>query len=171
MIPTSALMQDSTTTFPALGKNIKALLVWPNIPSSYWAFSGMMELLPEKVVMPPLGLITLAALCPAEWTMRLVDEAVEDLTDDDIRWADLVMVGGMEVQKAGIHEVLDRARRLGRRTIVGGPYASNDPERLLALADHVVVGEPDEVFGKIAADLESGTAKRQYEITDRKSVV
>ena len=98
--------------------------------------------------MPPLGLITVAALCPPEWTLRLVDEAVEDLTDDDLRWADLVMVGGMEVQKAGMQEILARARRLGRRTIVGGPYASSEPERMLALADHVVVGEPDEVFAR-----------------------
>jgi radical SAM superfamily enzyme YgiQ (UPF0313 family) len=168
MIPTAALSQESK--FPPLGKKIKALLVWPPFPNSFWAFNGMLELLPEKVVMPPLGLVTVAALCPAEWTMRLVDEGVEDLTDDDLRWADLVMVGGMEVQKAGIHEVLVRARRLGRRTIVGGPYASNEPERLLALADHVVVGEPDEVFGEIAADLEAGTAKRHYEVTDKPDV-
>jgi radical SAM superfamily enzyme YgiQ (UPF0313 family) len=170
MIPTAAPLQDSTSTFPPLGKNIKALLVWPKIPSSYWAFSGMMELLPEKVVMPPLGLITLAALCPGEWTMRLVDEAVDDLTDDDIRWADLVMVGGMEVQKSGMHDVLVRARRLGRRTIVGGPYTSSEPVRMLAQSDHVVVGEPDEVFGEIAAALEAGTAKRLYEITDKPDV-
>ena len=170
MIPAVAPVQDSATTFPPLGKNIRALLVWPKIPSSYWAFSGMMELLPEKVVMPPLGLITLAALCPTDWTMRLVDEAVEDLTDDDIRWADLVMVGGMEVQKGGMHDVLVRARRLGRRTIVGGPYASSEPQRMLALSDHVVAGEPDEVFGEIAADLEAGTAKRLYEITDKPDV-
>jgi radical SAM superfamily enzyme YgiQ (UPF0313 family) len=65
---------------------------------------------------------------------------------------------------------LGRARRLGRRTIVGGPYASSEPERMLALADHVVVGEPDEVFGEIAADLEAGTAKRHYAITDKPDV-
>src|SRR5271157_5562263 len=111
MVPTAALTQDSAPTLPPLGKDIKALLVWPKIPNSFWAFSGMLELLPEKVVMPPLGLITVAALCPEEWTLRLVDEAVEDLTDDDLRWADLVMVGGMEVQKAGMQEVLARARR------------------------------------------------------------
>ena len=170
MIPTAALSQEAAQTFPPLGKKIKALLVWPKIPNSFWAFSGMLELLPEKVVMPPLGLITLAALCPPEWTLRLVDEAVEDLTDDDLRWADLVMVGGMEVQKAGMQEILARARRLGRRTIVGGPYASSEPERMLALADHVVVGEPDEVFAEIAAALEAGTAKRHYEITDKPDV-
>src|SRR5271157_1057204 len=114
MIPAVDLRVEAAQAFPPLGDKVNALLVWPKIPNSFWAFSGMLELLPEKVVMPPLGLITVAALCPTEWTLRLVDEAVEELTDLDLRWADLVMVGGMEVQKAGMHEVLARARRLGR---------------------------------------------------------
>ncbi len=170
MVPEVADRREALPSFPPLGRKIKALLVWPKIPKSFWGFGGMLELLSEKVVMPPLGLITVASLCPAEWTMRLVDEGLEELTDDDLRWADLVMVGGMEVQKEGIREALVRARRLGRRTIVGGPYASSQPERMLAVADHVVVGEPDEVFGQIAAALESGTAERLYEIIDKPDV-
>ena len=169
MVPAAAI-QEGPQWFPPLGKKINALLVWPDIPNSFWKFSGMLELLSEKVVMPPLGLITVAALCPSDWNLRLVDEGRENLTDDDLGWADLVMVGGMEVQKEGIRSALARARRLGRRTIVGGPYASSQPERMLALADHVVVGEPDEVFGEIAAALESGTAQRLYEITDKPDV-
>ena len=127
----------------------------------------MVELLPEKTVMPPLGLITVAALCPKEWTVRLVDQAVEDLSDDDILWADLVMVGAMTVQKEGLEAVLARARSLGRRTMVGGPFASGEPGRMLEIADHVVVGEPDEAFLDIAKDLEDGTARRLYEIADK----
>jgi radical SAM superfamily enzyme YgiQ (UPF0313 family) len=170
MISAAAVRQEGPQAFPPLGKRIKALLVWPKIPNSFWSFNGMLELLSEKVVMPPLGLITIAALCPPQWILRLVDEGLEDLTDEDLRWADLVMVGGMEVQKEGIRDALARARRWGRRTIVGGPYASSQPERMLALADHVVVGEPDEVFAGIAADMESGTAKRLYKITDKPDV-
>jgi radical SAM superfamily enzyme YgiQ (UPF0313 family) len=118
-------------------------MVWPKIPTSFWTFTGMIQVLPEKAVMPPLGLITVAALCPKEWTVRLIDQAVEDLGDADILWADLVMLSAMRVQKEGLEEVLARARRLGRRTIVGGPHASVEPEEMLKLADHVVVGEPD----------------------------
>ncbi len=162
--------RDAEGTFPPLGKDLKALLVWPRIPNSFWTFTGMMELLPEKVVMPPLGLITVAALCPESWTLRLVDQCVEELTDEDILWADLVMVSAMTVQRDGLQEVLARARRLGRRTIVGGPYASGEPARMLAIADHVVAGEPDEVFGDIARDLEEGTARRLYEIPDKPDV-
>src|ERR1035441_9206476 len=62
------------------------------------------------------------------------------------------------------------ARALGKRTMIGGPYASTDPQVLLPLADHVVVGEPDEVFDGIATDLERGCAKRLYVITDKPDI-
>jgi radical SAM superfamily enzyme YgiQ (UPF0313 family) len=170
MIPTAGPPPEASQTFPPLGKKVKALLVWPKIPNNFWTFHGMLELIPEKSVMPPLGLITVAALCPPEWTIRLVDEAVEDLTDEHLRWADLIMVGGMQVQKAGMVKVLERARRLGRRTMVGGPFASSEPGRLLPLADHLVAGEPDEVFPEIARHLEEGTARRHYEIVEKPDV-
>jgi len=162
-----SLQPEAAPAFPALGKRIKTLMVWPKIPDSFWTFTGMMRLLREKVVMPPLGLITVAALCPQGWDIRLIDQGVEDLCDADILWADLVMVSGMRVQRTGLEEVLTRARSLGRRTMVGGPYASGDPEALLKLADHVVVGEPDEVFDLIAKDLEEGSARRLYRVENK----
>ncbi|PYV19788.1 MAG: B12-binding domain-containing radical SAM protein [Acidobacteria bacterium] len=166
----SSSCDDHTAAFPPLGKGIKALMVWPDFPGSFWSFAGMMEMLDEKVVMPPLGLVTVAALCPKDWTIRLIDQQVDEVSDDDILWADLVMVSGMRVQRKGLEEILARARRLGRRTIVGGPYASGEPEVLLELADHVVAGEPDEVFDEIARDLENGTAKRLYTIEEKPDV-
>ena len=130
----------------------------------------MIDLIPEETIHPPLGLLTVAALCPKNWTLGLIDRSFEDLEDKDLLWADLIMVSGMRVQKDDIRETLRRARALGKRTIVGGPYASSEPDTLLQLADHVVVGEPDEVFGEIAADLERGSAKRIYEISDKPDV-
>jgi len=168
--PESSSQLETLPAFPPLGKRIKALMVWPKIPTSFWTFTGMIQVLPEKAVMPPLGLITVAALCPKEWSVRLIDQAVEDVRDADILWADLVMLSAMRVQKEGLEEVLARARRLGRRTIVGGSYASSEPDEVLKLADHVVVGEPDEVFHQIARDLEDGTAKRLYKIEEKPDV-
>ena len=158
------------SSFPPLGKQVRVLMVWPDFPPSFWSFAGMMQLLDERVLMPPLGLITVAALCPKEWTLRLVDEQVEKVSDEDILWADLVMVSGMRVQRKGMEEALARARRLGRRTLVGGPYASGEPEALLQVADHVVAGEPDEVFGEIARDFENGRAKRLYQVEEKPDV-
>src|SRR5689334_3960163 len=110
--------------FDPLGNNIKALLVWPRFPDSFWSFSRMLDLLPQAVLHPPLGLITVAALCPKNWTLRLIDQNLERLLDNEILWADIVMVGGMRVQSEAMRDVLHRARVLGKRTIVGGPYAS-----------------------------------------------
>jgi radical SAM superfamily enzyme YgiQ (UPF0313 family) len=81
-----------------------------------------------------------------------------------------VMVSGMRVQKADIRDTLLRARALGKRTIIGGPFASSEPELLLRLADHVVVGEPDEVFPEIASDLERGSARRLYVVKEKPDV-
>jgi len=153
-----------------LGSVLNVLLVWPRFPSSFWSFDGILDLVPIKTDQPPLGLLTVGALCPKTWTLKLIDRSFEELLDTDILWADLVMVSGMRVQKDDIRETLSRARALGRRTMVGGPFASSEPELLLRLADHVVVGEPDEVFPEIAADIERGTAKRLYVIEDKPDV-
>jgi radical SAM superfamily enzyme YgiQ (UPF0313 family) len=170
-------MNAATTLNPAtegefapLGREIKALLVWPRIPSSFWSFAGVMKLIPEMAVMPPLGLVTVAAMCPPHWKLRLIDEAIEEVTDEDFLWADLVMVSAMLVQMENVAKVLGRARTLGRRTIIGGPAASSVPEMLLDFADHVVVGEPEDSFAQIMNDLEAGTAKRLYEVKDKPSI-
>ena len=73
-------------------------------------------MLPEAAITPPLGLITVAALCPASWSLRLLDHAVDNIRDADYQWADLVMVSSMHAQRADTHAVLARARELGRRT-------------------------------------------------------
>jgi len=127
-------------------------------------------MIPERSLMPPLGLITVAALCPKQWDIRLLDQAFEELSDKDLLWADLVMVSAMDVQRVEVRKTLERASKLGRRTMIGGPYASSDPETLLPLADHVVVGEPDEIFHEIARDLEDGSARRLYRVTEKPDV-
>ncbi|MGD0008261.1 MAG: B12-binding domain-containing radical SAM protein [Terriglobia bacterium] len=168
----SALTEERSdlNTFPPLGEAIKVLMVWPRFPPSFWSFAAMMDLLREETIHPPLGLLTLAALCPKSWKLRLIDRSFEALHDRDILWADLVMVSGMSVQRDDIRQTLLRARTLGKRTMIGGSYASSEPDTVLPLADHVVVGEPDEVFDRIAADLERGSAQRLYVIHDKPDV-
>ena len=155
------------TSLPALGSNIKVLMVWPSFPPSFWGFEGVLQMIPERAMTPPLGLITVAALCPATWQIRLIDHAFEELRDEDLKWADLVMVSAMHAQRADALTVLARARNLNRRTFVGGPWASTDPEAVLLAADHVMVGEAEEAFPGIAAALENGTAQALYRIVDK----
>jgi radical SAM superfamily enzyme YgiQ (UPF0313 family) len=154
-------------SLPPLGPEINVLMVWPSFPPSFWGFEGVLEMIPERAMTPPLGLITVAALCPATWKIRLIDRAFEELTDDGLAWADLVMVSAMHAQRADALEVLGRARALGKRTFVGGPWASTDPEAALLASDHVMVGEAEEAFPSIAAALENGTAQALYRIVDK----
>jgi radical SAM superfamily enzyme YgiQ (UPF0313 family) len=161
---------EEIMSFPPLGPAIKVLMVWPRFPASFWSLGEVTEIVPERSLVPPLGLITVAALCPREWKIRLVDLAFEELSDEDLLWANLVMVSAMEVQREGVRETLERASKLNRRTMIGGPFASSEPQLLLPLADHVVVGEPDEIFEGIARDLEGGTARRLYGVTEKPDV-
>src|SRR5450631_1989508 len=122
--------------FPPLGSNLNVLMVWPRFPPSFWGFEGVLEMIPERSMTPPLGLITVAALCPPTWKIRLIDRAFEELSNEDLLWSDLVMVSAMHAQRADTLAVLAQARSLGRRTFIGGPWASSEPELLLLEADH-----------------------------------
>ncbi len=140
---------------------MRVLLVNPDYPETYWSLRQLLPLVRRRWLVAPLGLLTVAALLPEEWEFRLVDLAVEPLGDDDLRWADVVMLTGMLVQRASLHAVLARCRRLGVRTVVGGPYASAMPQEL-SDADHLVLGEAEEILAQLAADLEADRAQRIY---------
>jgi radical SAM superfamily enzyme YgiQ (UPF0313 family) len=163
----TVLPQTQQKAFPPLGSNLKVLLVWPKFPPSFWGFEGVLQMLPEAAMTPPLGLITVAALCPPEWTLRLLDHAFDEVRDEDLRWADLVMVSAMHAQRADAVDVCRRAKAVGTRTFVGGPWASSDPAAVQLEADHVMVGEAEEVFASIARELELGTARALYRVDDK----
>jgi len=156
--------------FPPLGRNLNVLLVWPKFPPSFWGFENALKITPEAAMTPPLGLITLAALCPPTWTLKLLDHAFDRITDDDLRSADLVMVSAMHAQKADAVAILRRARVLGTRTFIGGPWASSEPDVVRLEADHVMVGEAEEVFSDIAQALENGTAQNMYRVTAKPDI-
>jgi len=95
-----------------------------------------------KALLPPLGLITVAALLPQEWQLRLVDLNVEPLKEQMWGWADLVMLSGMIIQRQNLLALIREAKARGKTVVVGGPYASSLPEEVLeAGADFVVRGE------------------------------
>ena len=159
-----------TASLPPLGQNLNVLLVWPKFPPSFWGFEGALKMMPEGAITPPLGLITVAALCPPTWTLKLLDHAFDEITDEDLRCADLVMVSAMHAQRADALAILRRARALRTRTFIGGPWASSEPDVVRLEADHVMVGEAEEVFPGIAVALENGTAQSIYRVTDKPDI-
>jgi radical SAM superfamily enzyme YgiQ (UPF0313 family) len=149
---------------------VKALLVWPRFPRSYWGQEYTLEIIGKGAVLPPLGLLTVAALLPRSWDLRLVDLNVGELEESDLAWADLVMVSGMRIQRASFHEVVGRARAAGKRVVAGGPYVSTSPEEVLEV-DHVVIGEAEDVLPELARALEAGAAvPRRWQASGRPDV-
>ena len=171
ILPLRAISSERrTVSFPPLGRNLKVLLVWPKFPPSFWGFEGALTIMPECAMTPPLGLVTVAALCPTTWTLKLLDHAFDEITDEDLKCADLVMVSAMHAQRVDALSILRRSRMLGTRTFIGGPWASSEPDVVRLEADHVMVGEAEEVFSGIAQALEDGTAQSMYRVTDKPDI-
>ena len=121
---------------------MNVLLVYPLFPVTYWGFQYGLQLIGKRASLPPLGLATVAALLPESCRARLVDLNVRALRDDDLRWADVVLTGGLLIQVESILEVVEQARAFGRPVAVGGPVPTTSPE-LFGDADVVFRGEAE----------------------------
>src|SRR5690606_2925288 len=70
----------------------RILMIYPRFNAgSFWNYKATCELAGARHPAAPLGLITVAALLPSEWEIRLVDLNTGDLAEGDLAWADLVM--------------------------------------------------------------------------------
>lgn len=145
------------------------LLVHPAFPKTYWGMEYARLLTGRSALLPPLGLLTVAALLPSDWSVRLLDMSVEPLLDEDLNWADVVFVGAMQIQKKSFHEVIRRAHSLGKTVIVGGAYPTTEPEAA-GDADCVVIGESEELIGPLCRDIACGTIKPRYKAINRPNV-
>ena len=122
------------------------------------SFSHSCDNMGAQSFAPPLGLITVAALLPDDWEVRLVDLNCSELSEDDWSWADTVLLSGMLLQGPGLLALLREARERGKFMACGGPYVSSVPGPALeAGADVLVRGEAESVRDEI---LEAITARR-----------
>src|SRR5262249_38924426 len=106
----------------------RVLLIYPRFASeTFWNFAEACELVGAHYPASPLRLITVAAMRPPHWEVRLADRNTEDLTDSDFAWADMVMTGGMLPQQADTLVLIELCRRHDRPVVVGGPDATSSP--------------------------------------------
>ena len=144
---------------------MRLLLINPKFPESFWSFRWAIdEVLPQtRAVNPPLGLATLAALCPDDWQVEIIDENIESvpLAPD----ADLIGVCGMGVQFRRQADLLTYYRNQGYATVAGGSNASLCPEDYVDLADTVIAGEAEYIWKEFCRDTESGHPKALYHET------
>jgi radical SAM superfamily enzyme YgiQ (UPF0313 family) len=140
---------------------MNVLLIYPEVPDTFWSFKHALKFLHKKAGSPPVGLLTVAAMLPKEWNKRLVDLQVTKLTEKDLAWADIAMISAMTVQRKSAHEVIARCRKAGITTVAGGPLFTIE-HHLFPDVDHFVLNEAELTLAPFLADLENGCAQRVY---------
>ena len=121
---------------------MRVLLVYPQFPKTFWSYEKVLELVDRKVLLPPLGLVTVAAILPQEWEFKLVDQNIRPVQVEEWQWADLVILSAMIVQKDDMQDLIVRAHNYGKPVLVGGPYPTALPEEMRAAgADFLVLDE------------------------------
>jgi radical SAM superfamily enzyme YgiQ (UPF0313 family) len=124
---------------------LRCLLVHPAFDSespSFWNFKQSCTLLGAHTLMPPIGLVTAAAILPQIWNFRLRDLNVSPISEEDWEWADLVCVGGMLTQHPSAQATLREAKSREKFVVVGGSGATNRPDDYPE-ADALVLGEAE----------------------------
>ncbi len=140
---------------------MRVLLVYPRNPDTFWSFKHVLPFVSKKAAFPPLGLLTVAAMLPRAWTLELIDLNVSDLDDEPLRRADYIFLSGMIVHRDSAHEIATRCAALGKTVVAGGPLFTtgyrNFPE-----IPHFVLGEAEDLIGRLVADMERGTLAPCY---------
>ncbi len=142
-----------------MSKNV--LLVHPEFPATYWSFEHALPFVDKKASLPPLGLLTVAAMLPADYQARLVDLNVSPLALEDLLWADLVFISAMIVQKRSFDQVTALCREHGKPVVAGGPYPISMFEQIEGV-DHFVLDEAELTLPRFLRDLEEGRPQRVY---------
>jgi radical SAM superfamily enzyme YgiQ (UPF0313 family) len=156
----------------SLDRRKKILLVNPEAPASYWGLQGAAWFLGAKAAYAPLPLLTLAALLPDDWEIKLIDMNVQRLRLRQLLWADEVWLTAMIAQKESLTAVLARCARLGIPTRVGGPFASASPDaKELSQASSLFIGEAESgIINQLIEDTRDGTCRKIYRSAERPSL-
>jgi radical SAM superfamily enzyme YgiQ (UPF0313 family) len=137
------------------------LLVYPEFPDTFWSFKHALKFIHRKASTPPLGLLTVAAMLPADWDLHLVDLNVDSLTQKDLQAADYVFISGMTIQYEAALAVVKRCQAAGVKVVAGGPLFTMEPE-LFPEVDHFVLNEAELTLPPFLKDLANGCALRFY---------
>ena len=137
------------------------LMVYPEMPTTYWGFEYVLEFIDKKASIPPLGLLTVAALLPEDYKVTLVDMNVSPLNREMIETSDMVFISAMIIQKRSFEEVVRLCKDCGKPVVAGGPYAICSHEKIRGV-DHFVLDEAELTLPVFLEDFEAGCAKKLY---------
>ena len=141
------------TESQADGKAGKILFVFPRWPEhSLWG--------QFRYKFPALGLLTIAAVTPAQYEIAYIDENTQEL--DPSTDADLIALSAMTPLANRSYEIGDYYRSKGKTVVMGGIHVSSNAQEALAHCDAVVIGEGEKSWGQLLEDYSNGRLQRQY---------
>lgn len=141
------------------------LLVYPEFPDTFWSFKHALNFVRKKASNPPLGLVTIAPMLPADWKKRLVDLNIEPLKDRDIQWADMVFISAMSVQRKSALQIIERAKAAGKTVVAGGPLFTGEYQEFPGV-DHFILNEAELTLPPFLTDLQRGCPQQVYATPD-----
>ena len=144
---------------PSARNRRNILCVFPAYSPSFGTFENAYALRgTTRAFMPPQGLLAIAAYLPARWDVRFVDENIRRAGEEELAWADAVLVSGMHVQAAKILDIDARAHGVGKTTVLGGPSVSGDPARYHSF-DYLHIGELGDATDRLIERLDADAAR------------
>lgn len=137
------------------------LLIYPEFPDTFWSFKHALKFVKKKASLPPLGILTIAAMLPKTWQRRLVDLNVRPLNNTDIEWADMAFISAMTVQQESARMVIASCKSAGVPVVAGGPLFTTSYDQFPEV-DHLVLNEAETTLPLFLEDLQNGAPKHLY---------
>lgn len=147
---------------------MKALLINPKGELGLMSWRKTCEMTGCSAVHPPLGLLTVAALLPKTWQLRLIDQQIGPVGEADWNWADIVLLSGVVGTEKGLLDLIAECKDRRKVVVAGGPYATLVAEDCLAAGCNFVVrGEAENTMDRLLAALNGGAKSGVIENGER----
>ncbi len=144
---------------------MRVLMLYPEFPDTFWSFKHAVRFVSKRGTNPPLGLLTVAAMLPADWELRLIDLNVTTLRPSDLRWAEMVFISAMDVQRDSTHKLIKRVKAVNLPVVAGGPLFTGEYDSFPGV-DHFVLNEAEITLPRFLSDLQAGHPHRLYQSTE-----
>ena len=150
---------------------MKILMINPSFLEEVWSMKYLMKVYGRKSFAPPLALLTVAAMLPKDWEIRLIDLNVTKITGPDLDWADAVMFSGMNCQKDSLLPLINETRARSKTVVCGGPYPTFSPQELLDAGCNILVrGELENETDRLVQAINNKTKNEIIEASTKPDV-